>query len=441
MEQHVLVRSKISAFLASAAAGGTIAATRNLGASGIDVRVISSRMFCAAAWSRYVSRTYSVASEGDGDNFLKQLLEIGAAEPGHVLLPTSDHTAWLYAENAALLGQYFLLNQPPLSTLRRILDKKLLAEAASQAGLAVLRSWCPQNIDELAAYAPSLCYPILIKPRTQVHRRRNDKGVLVHSAFELKKSYQSFIEGELGRNEKLLAETNVMLQQFVSNANEAVHSITGFVDRTGELFVTRHAAKVLQRLEPVGVGVCFESLPEDPSLTDDVRRLCKELGFFGIFEVEFVWFEGRWNIIDFNPRIFSQVALDIRRGLPLPLLAYLDAVGDAVTLRKAVEDAQAHDDGPKVVFYDRFTLTALLQAKSLTSRISPWDLAYWRAWRSQNDCAVDFAADSKDRMPGFVHIMSEIMLGLMALPRFLRLTPQIPKFLNQPTAKAANEQN
>ena len=35
------------------------------------------------------------------------------------------------------------------------------------------------------------------------------------------------------------------------------------------------------------------------------------------------------GVIDFNPRMFSQVGMDIRRGMPLPLLACLDAVGDS----------------------------------------------------------------------------------------------------------------
>ena len=51
-----------------------------------------------------------------------------------------------------------------------------------------------------------------------------------------------------------------------------------------------------------------------------VRRLCRELGYFGIFEVEFLWFDGRWAAIDFNPRLFNQIGMDIRRGMPLPLL-------------------------------------------------------------------------------------------------------------------------
>lgn len=44
-----------SVLLASAAAGGTIAAVRHLGAAGIDVRVLASQRLGAAAWSRFVS--------------------------------------------------------------------------------------------------------------------------------------------------------------------------------------------------------------------------------------------------------------------------------------------------------------------------------------------------------------------------------------------------
>ena len=72
-------------------------------------------------------------------------------------------------------------------------------------------------------------------------------------------------------------------------------------------------------------------------------------------------------MIDFNPRLFSQIGLDIRRGAPLPLLAYLDAVGNTAALRDAVAMAQAEDECTEnVAFYDRFTLGALLLAQTMT---------------------------------------------------------------------------
>ena len=417
----------LSVILATAAAGGTIAAVRSLGASGVDVDVVSSERLGAAAWSRYAKRTFSAPPESDSQRFLERLLAIGKANPGRILLPTSDETAWIYAENAPLLERHFRLYHPPITSLRRILDKKLFSDAAISAGLSVLPSWDPTSLEDLAELAPKLPFPILIKPRTHVHRVRNDKGAVVDSPHELIFQYRRFVDREQERaaDTPLLPDARrPILQKFVRVRGEGVLSITGFIDRTGELFVTRAAKKVFQRSQPVGVGVCFEAQPSPQELPDLVRRLCRGLDYFGLFEVEFVRFDGRWAVIDFNPRMFSQVGMDIRRGMPLPLLACLDAVGDSASLRREVAKAQAEDD-QQAVFRDRFTLRAILLARVLTARMSNEELSKWRGWMKQHaGHVVDFAADRDDLMPGIVHAFSEVYLGLKSLPRFIRARPR-----------------
>ncbi|BAM88862.1 hypothetical protein S58_28610 [Bradyrhizobium oligotrophicum S58] len=428
----------LSVILATAGAGGTIAAVRSLGARGFDVNVVSSERLGAAAWSRYAKRTFSAPPESDSPRFLERLLAIGRSNPGHILLPTSDETAWIYAENAAMLQPHFRLYHPPLSSLRRILDKKLFSDAAISAGLAVLPSWDPTSLEELAALAPNLPFPILIKPRTHVHRVRNDKGVVVSSPEELIRQYRSFLDREQERvtDTPLLPDAKrPLLQQFVRVRSEGVLSITGFIDRSTELFVTRAARKVFQRSQPVGVGVCFESQPSPEHLPDLIRHLCRELGYFGLFEAEFVWFDGHWAIIDFNPRMFSQVGMDISRGMPLPLLACLDAIGDSASLCLEVAKAQTQDDR-QAVFRDRFTLRAILVAQVLTARISNQEFRKWYGWMKQHaGHAVDFAADRDDLLPGIVHAFSEVYLGLRSLPRFMRAKPRAAL----PTRRVFNE--
>ena len=420
----------ISVLLASAASGGTLAAARDLGMRGFDVGVVSSHRFEAAAWSRHAARVYSAPSESHSQAFIERLVAIGAGHPGQILLPTSDETAWLYSANAGVLAQHFCLYQPSAESLKRILDKKLFSDAAVKAGIDVLPSWNPQDINDVVALAPELPYPMLVKPRTHVRRLRNDKGVVVSSGSELIKEYQRFLAREQACDQvnPLLGEINLpILQQFVRVGPEGVHSVTGFIDRTGELFVTAAATKVFQRFQPVGVGVCFEPRPSDPALADAVRRLCRELGYFGVFEVEFLYFGGNWTAIDFNPRLFSQIGMDIRRGKPLPLLACLDAAGEMARLREVVADGQTEDD-QQTVFCDRFTLRAILLAQLLTGRISNPDRAYWREWMKRNARhAVDFAADGSDPVPGLVHRLSEAYLGLKSVPRFMRSPPRAPR--------------
>ena len=185
-----------------------------------------------------------------------------------------------------------------------------------------------------------------------------------------------------------------------------------------------------------------KSRPNDPELSRAVYRLCRELNYFGIFEVEFVSYEGAWAAIDFNPRMFNQVGMDIRRGMPLPLFAYLDAIGDTIALRELVAKAQNADDSAEVVFSDRFTLRAILFAQTLLARTlglqaRPNDVAYWRAWMKRTAAnTVDVAADAGDPVPAIVHVLSEIYLGLRAIPRFLRAMPPSSPVMTRTLQKA-----
>ncbi|MBN9081977.1 MAG: ATP-grasp domain-containing protein [Rhizobiales bacterium 62-17] len=417
--------------LGSASSGGTIAAMRHLARFGVGVNVIVDHPFCVAGWSRFAGRRYAGPVESDNIRYLDGLLAIGKRDPGQLLLPTSDELVWLYTFNAPLLDRYFRLYQPPVETIKRILDKALLEKAATIAGVAVLPSWDPQNTDELAELAPHLPYPVLIKPRTHVHRLRNDKGMVVHSPDELAAEYPRFLARERhGFDDTARAPSAVrpVIQKFVDVGREGVVSISGFIGRSADVFVTRRSTKILQRSRPVGVGVCYESCAADPALSQAVYRLCRELGYFGLFEVEFILHDGAWTVIDFNPRLFNQIGLDLRRGLPLPMLAYLDALGETDAVRALAAEAQHEDPTEKTAFCDNFTLHAILLAQTLCMRIRLEDLAHWRRWARQNRAhMVHFASNRQDPMPGIVHILSELYLGFRAAPRFVRtMLPSAP---------------
>ena len=415
--------------LASASTGGTISAVRQLAAKGFDVRVLSSEQLAAAKWSRAVSYSYRVPPEIESGRFISKLLDIGKAEPGQVILPTSDQTAWLYSSNMELLAQYYCLYQPSNSILRRLLDKKLFAAAADKVGIATVPYWDPENENELQELAPNLPYPILLKPRTHVSGAARERGSVVRCSKELLHDYARFVarNKNRGRDEFPFPDTaRPILQQFVPVGNQGVYSVSGFIDRSGELFVTRRSRKVFQRSRPVGVGVCYEAAPPDDSLSRSVRALCLELGYFGIFEVEFLPVNGGWAAIDFNPRLYNQIGLDSGRGLPLPLLACLGALDEESELRDAIASAQSVTDDSTMVLYDRFTLNSMLAAMYMTSRISRKDLVYWKAWAKRNGArAIDVAVDKEDPLPGVIHALSEAYLGVKAAQRFFQSNPRV----------------
>ena len=183
--------------------------------------------------------------------------------PGQVLLATSDETAWMYTVNAAALSRYFHLVEPPLAAMQRILDKHQFALAAIAAGVRVVPSWEARSQAELAALAQKLSYPILIKPRTHCEPDPQRQGWLVALPVNGWRNIPLLARerGATGNNPLMPDAPAPILQQFVRLSAEGVCSVTGYIDRSGELFVTRRSTKILQRTQPAGVGLCFNPCP------------------------------------------------------------------------------------------------------------------------------------------------------------------------------------
>jgi D-aspartate ligase len=145
------------------------------------------------------------------------------------------------------------------------------------------------------------------------------------------------------------------------------------------------------------------------------------IGYFGVFEAEFLQLDGTWVAIDFNPRFYHQMGLEISGGLPLPLLVYLAACDEKDALRKEMTRAASAPDIPTLVSCDRFTFWTNLAAMTLTGRAGETEWFRWIRWHKDHHVnAVDIALDARDPLPAFAHAVSEIGLGFKALSRLMR---------------------
>jgi D-aspartate ligase len=397
---------------------GALAAIRALGRAGIPVTVAGFGLLNAARWSRFATEYWS-CRKGTGEaGFVNILKQWNARSSGHVLFATSDETAWLFARYADQMKERFLVYTPPLKTIETILDKELLGHACKSCNIDTLPTWFVRDDEEAEQISRSLPYPLLIKPRTHVFRTYRDKGVVVESPQDLRRAFSTFVirEGDSTSDCRDLKQSVPMLQQFVVEAVENVISVSGFIDRSGKRSVTRGSRKILQRSRPVGIGVAFESVHVEPELAQAAIALCRRLGYFGVFEIEFVYLAGTWRLIDFNPRFFHQMGLDIRSGVSLPLLAYLDACGDVSDLDHAIA-ACGEIDRIDLGFSDLFTVTLMMTLRSLISRRAPREVFAWH-WEKRGRL-VDAALDRQDPLPGLIHALSELSLGFLALPRFV----------------------
>jgi predicted ATP-grasp superfamily ATP-dependent carboligase len=395
--------------------GGTLAAVRSLGRAGVRVTVADARRFQAASWSRFAARTLRCPdAERRPEQFVEWLLDLGRKEPGQALCPTSDGMAWLLARFRSDLARHFRIDGPLLEAVDATLNKRRLEVACRGAGIASPRTWVPSDAAEVERLRPDLPFPILIKPQSQAFLAPQSKGALVAAPEALLGRYSAFRAA--ARHAAILAEHDAavdrpMLQQYVSWGSEGIYGLSGFVDRTGDLFVVAASRKVLQKPRRLGVGLCFEDAPLRPELAEKLRALCRQIGYHGVFEVEFLGPAERPLLIDFNPRLYGQAAFDVDRGMDVPLLAYLAAVGDGPALLRAVADGRRSvAERSTRIYCHRARFEPFLRASRLAGGLTGEEARRWRSWlRRHRGRVTDPTLDRRDRVPGLLEGVSGLV--------------------------------
>jgi predicted ATP-grasp superfamily ATP-dependent carboligase len=407
-----------SALLTMASYRGTLAAARSLSRAGVAVDVADAKPLGGALWSSAVRRRLRCPPVERPDELIAWLMDFGRRQPGAVLYPTSDDLAWLFAHHAEALGRVYRVYHPPEQGLMALLDKRRLAGICEQLGVTVPRAWYPEGEEALETLAPSLPYPVVVKPRTQVFHETHVKGGVVGDAHSLRLLFRQLASSRYPTD--LLASAPglrwPLVQEFVAGAKEGVYSLTGFAAGARGAFGCLAALKVLQDPPAVGVGVCFENAPVEPEAEAAVRRICAHADYRGVFEVEFIRGPSGLQLIDFNPRYYGQMQFDISRGLDLPLLVHGAALG--LPLPSAL--VHRPPDAPEG-YCDGLTLDALHLASLVSGASSRARVLHWRRWKKARAGAlVDPVRSGADPVPAWMDGLAEVLDRLRHPRKLLR---------------------
>ncbi len=384
---------------------GTLAAARLLGSQGIGVTVAQPGRAAPASWSRYVRRTLCPPLTRTGA-FLEWAMVLGEREPGLVFYPTSDDFAWFIAANREELSQRYLLYSPSIDVMERVLDKGTLHQLCARVGIDTPTTWCPETDAELEAIARAAPFPLLIKQRTQVLSATHSKGVIVAGPEELKPKFHAFVRvnthgSAIARRRPEACQP--MIQAICPPPAEGTLLVAGFVDREGRVVAARASHKILQRPRRLGIALCLNEAPIEPDLEQRLGALCREAGYHGVFHVEFIPSQGRYLLIDFNPRYYHHLAFEIARGMPLPMFTYHGATGDDAALARAGEAARACSIPDGRVFTHWLDFQVMVRGRETAGRMSRDEAERWRRWSAQHRARmVDAVLDRSDPLPSLV---------------------------------------
>ena len=423
--EHPGASTRIPMVLCNAGYYGTLAAIRSLGRSGVPVVTVDPSILAPARYSRYSNLHLNSPPFEMTNHWADWLLRLGRSGPRSAIYATSDAVSFALALHCEELISVFDLYQPGIGAIISILDKGRLYQHASAIRIATPSTWLPESAGDALKIIRDVGGTLLIKPRSQLAVRGYPKGIVVDTdTTDGQAAYEFFLRQSSHEHEfaRRFPETMLpMVQRYHPEAMRAVFSLSGFRDVSGAHVVMLGAHKVLQHPRKIGVGLCFEEAAVVPELADQTLRLCERIGYYGAFEVEFIFSNGEPLLIDFNGRFYNQLAFDIARGMDLPRLVYAAAIGDLNEVRRLTSALQPRSEKGGLAFCNSFGLSVALAAQKALRTISRGEAERWRAWRRAYDGrVVDAVRDAADPFPAFVDITQQLLQSMRHPRAFVR---------------------
>jgi predicted ATP-grasp superfamily ATP-dependent carboligase len=313
---------------------------RGLAAAGHVVIAAVSDPKAPVRLSRAVSGTVVVPdADSEPSAFVTALAQAAERVGARAVLPGTESGLLALAERPDALPASVASGAPPAPITRRATDKLALAGLAGAAGIGVPDTLIVDREDP-APPLGDISYPAVLKPtRSQVElpdgRRLRSNTVCVRS------------EGEAAAALRALPAGSALLQPFLAGPVVTVNGTAW----EGETLVTVHQAA--ERLWPLDCGVlaAARTVHPDARLEECSQRLLREVGWSGLFNLQFVVHDGEPLLIDLNPRAYYSLALAIAAGANLPAVWAARLLGEegpppvaasvGVRFRGELEDARS----------------------------------------------------------------------------------------------------
>jgi D-aspartate ligase len=371
---------------------------RSLGRQGIPVWVLKQDGQLLGAASRYARRSLSCPPSEDDQNLIDFLLDLSIREglTGWALFPTSDEAVTLIARHHQLLSKCYRLTTLPWDVLRWGCDKRLLCRLAQDLGLDQPWTFCPSNRDELAAL--ECPFPVILKPTMRLgsNRLSRDKAWRVETRASLLARYDEAC--------KLLAPEMLMVQEVLPGWGESQFSYAALC-QDGCPLASIVARRSRQFPMDFGRFSTYVETVEEPRVVEPSVRLLAAMRFTGLVEIEFKrdYRDGKFKVIDMNPRVWGWHSLCRRAGVDFPYLAWQLVRGEPVLEAHGHAGERWMRLGADLPMAIKEILNGRLSLRS-----------YLRSLRGPMECAV-FAWD--DPMPGLLGLP---LFAAMVGKRFLQ---------------------
>jgi D-aspartate ligase len=307
---------------------GQIGLIRSLGRLGVPVYSFHDAPWAPPALSRYARAGFTwPLSDAPASEIVGRLREAGERIGQRaVLIPIDDVGSLLVDEHAADLEQWFLFPHQPPGLARALANKRALQALCQHMGVATASTVCPASRSEVAEFARTATFPVVLKAAdpTLLARRHGARSVVIaRDAVELVEQYD---------RAEAAGPANLLLQEYIPGGADSIWMFNGYFNAHSDCLVGFTGQKLRQHPPHTGstsLGICVRN----ETVEQITRGLMKQLGYRGVLDIGYRYDarDGRYKLLDANPRIGATFRLFVSKDdMDVARALYLDLTGQRV---------------------------------------------------------------------------------------------------------------
>ncbi|MGI6643103.1 MAG: ATP-grasp domain-containing protein [Bacillota bacterium] len=257
-------------------------------------------------------------------------------------------------------GPRFLV--PPLSSFRISHDKAQCFRLAKSLGVPVPETRFPRDEEASLDYAADdgkdtkwaerLPYPVIIK-----YRSGEDLGLPAAQRYCIARSP---VEALQKYGEMDAIQESPLVQEYVEGEDWGAALLYDWQSRLVAAFTYKSI-----RERPKGAGPTVYAVSEScPELVEYSHRVLSALRWRGVAMLDFrKGRDGKFRLLEINPRFWGSIALSILAGVDFPMLYYRCCLGEDIASRSHGTWPLFQEDGVKVRFFPQDFLSLAQYAK------------------------------------------------------------------------------
>ena len=312
---------------------GTLGIIRSLGRLGVPVYAIVEDRLAPPAMSRYAAGVFLTrAMTENGHIRLAKLDETGErlGRPA-ILVPTDDSGAVFVAEHADALAKWFLFPRIERGLPRRLANKKDLYSLCTTFGVSCPETTFPACLDAVHEFIERARFPVVIKaPETY----RLPRGV---SSVRIVESPKTLLA--LYKHAAASGIHDLFLQEYIPDSYAEDWIFHGYANPESGYLVAFTGRK-LRSYPPFSGSTTLGVSQRNDELARQTERFLKAVRYSGIMDLDYRFDkrDGRYKLLDFNPRIGANFRMfSDRDGLDVIRAQHLDLTGKTIHLTRGVQ--------------------------------------------------------------------------------------------------------